>query len=81
MSGAGPAGPRYVEILERSSCFSIASFDALAAIELGEMFRTATANGGKRWPLPPEAAQGRLELPHPHEPQGPDAQDEQRPSG
>ena len=45
---AGAAGPRYLQILDRTRCFRIEPFDRRAAIELAEITRDAIRGGGLR---------------------------------
>ena len=45
---AGSAGPEYLRILNASSCFRIADFDQLAAVELAAMTHEALSAGNLR---------------------------------
>ena len=45
---ADEAAPQYLEILNKTSCFRIASFDERAAVELAEMTRRALSAGDLR---------------------------------
>lgn len=46
--GAGTAGPKYLDILNKSAVFRIADFDQRAAIELANTIREAVGSGDKR---------------------------------
>ena len=45
---AHPAGPEYIQTLNKSARFDIKPFDTMAAVEAAEMFRSMRAPGDKR---------------------------------
>jgi predicted nucleic acid-binding protein len=53
--GAGEAGPKYLEILNRSRHFRVEPFATKAAVEAAAALRTAKSNGNKRGSADKEA--------------------------
>lgn len=58
---AGPAGPEYLNIINRQSCFRIASFDARAAVETAARVYEARQRGHKKGGNP-DAAKAKIKF-------------------